>query len=211
MSKLKVFLVDDHAIVREGIRSLVTAQPDMTIVGEAADGLAAVEAAGQLLPDVALLDLSLPGLSGIEVAERLKREHPQIKLLALTIHEGRTFLRQFMSAGGEGYVLKRALTEELVRAIRTVMAGGAYIDPILVGKGRNGSLKVLKRSQLSDREEEVLRLIAEGHTNKDIAGRLELSPKTVETYKTRSLEKLGLQSRADIVRYAVQQGWLLEA
>lgn len=211
MSKVKVFLADDHAIVREGIKALVTAQPDMTVVGEAADGLAAAEAAGRLRPDVALLDLSLPGLSGIEVAEQLKRQHPQIKLLALTIHEGRTYLRQFMSAGGEGYVLKRALTEELVRGIRTVMAGSVYIDSHLVAKGRIGSLKILERSILSDREEEVLRLIAEGHTNKDIASRLELSPKTVETYKTRSLEKLGLQSRADIVRYAVQQGWLLEA
>lgn len=216
MNKLRIFVADDHAVVREGIKSLVNAQDDMTVVGEAADGLSVVEAVRDAAPDVVLLDISMPGLNGVQVALRLKQEFPNVKILTLTVHEDRSYLRQLLAAGGSGYLLKRALSEELIRAVRTVASGGTYIDPILASKlvgnlSRGRSLhSTLERTQLSEREEEVLRLISQGHTNKEIAARLSLSAKTVETYKTRSLEKLGFQSRADIVRYAVRQGWLAE-
>lgn len=208
MNKLRIFLADDHPIVRQGIRSLIETQGDMTVVGEAADGQAALDAIVQRRPDIALLDISLPGMSGIELAQRLKEELPQVKTLALTLHEGSTFLRQFMQAGGSGYVLKRSLTDELLRAIRTVAAGGIFVDPALVMQPRKKSSG--GTTELSEREEEVLRLIAEGHTNQEIALRFDLSAKTVETYKTRSLTKLGLKTRADIVRHAIREGWLAE-
>jgi DNA-binding NarL/FixJ family response regulator len=208
MNKLRVFLADDHAIVRQGIKSLVSAQADMQVVGEAADGQAAIDAVAQTRPDVAILDISLPGMTGVELAQRLQKEAPKVKLLALTLHEGSTFLRQFMQSGGSGYVLKRTLTDELLRAIRTVAEGGIFVDPALVTQPRKKSTG--GTPELSEREEEVLRLIAEGHTNQEIALRFDLSAKTVETYKTRSLVKLGLKTRADIVRHAIREGWLAE-
>ena len=159
----------------------------------------------------------MPGMSGAQATERLKQECPQVKVLALTVHEDKGYLRQLLEAGAAGYVLKRAAAEELIHAIRTVAAGGVYLDPALAGKVVGGFVRkppakgVAEGSELSDREAEVVRLIAAGHSNKEIAGRLDLSVKTVETYKARSLEKLGLHSRADLVRYALQRGWLQDA
>jgi DNA-binding NarL/FixJ family response regulator len=214
MSKLRVFLADDHAIVREGLKSLVQAQEDMEVVGEAGEGHLALDAMRVSPPDVAVLDISLPGLNGIQLAEQLRQMNPQIRIITLTVHEDRSYLRQSLQAGASGYVLKRAAPQELVNALRAVAEGGTYIDPVLTTSlmgtmVRRTSLKdALDRTQLSEREEEVVKLIAQGHSNKEIASRLALSTKTVETYKTRSLEKLGLRSRADIVRFAIQQGWL---
>jgi DNA-binding NarL/FixJ family response regulator len=216
MAELRVFLADDHAVVREGLKALVNAQPDMEVMGEAADGEAACAAVLQLLPDVVVLDVSMPGLSGAGAAARMRQECPQVKVLALTVHEDRGYLRQLLEAGAVGYVLKRAAAEELIRAIRTVAAGGVYLDPAMAGKVVGGFVRkpsgkdVTVEGELSDRESTVVRLIAAGHSNKEIAGQLEISVKTVETYKTRSLEKLGLHSRADLVRYALQRGWLHE-
>jgi DNA-binding NarL/FixJ family response regulator len=216
MSELRIFLADDHAVVREGLKALVNAQPDMEVMGEAADGEAACAAVLQLLPDVVVLDVSMPGMSGAGAAARMRQECPQVKVLALTVHEDRGYLRQLLEAGAVGYVLKRAAAEELIRAIRTVAAGGVYLDPALAGKVVGGFVRkpsgkvATVEGELSDRESTVVRLIAAGHSNKEIAGQLEISVKTVETYKTRSLEKLGLHSRADLVRYALQRGWLHE-
>ena len=161
-----------------------------------------------------VLDVSMPGISGAQAAERLRRECPRVKILALTVHEDKGYLRQLLEAGASGYVLKRAAAEELIRAIRTVAAGGIYLDPALAGKVVRSFVRkqpgkgVAEELELSEREIAVVRLIAAGHSNKEIAGQLAISVKTVETYKARSLEKLGLHSRADLVRYALQQGWL---
>jgi DNA-binding NarL/FixJ family response regulator len=201
MPELHIFLTDDHVVVREGLKALIRAQPDMDVIGEAGDGTSACEQVQKLQPDVVVLDVSMPGLSGAAAAERLHRESPKVKVLALTVHEDKSYLRQVLEAGAAGYVLKRAAAAELIRAIRTVAAGGVYLDPAVAGKVVGGFVRKLPghssadQADLSDRETEVVRLVAEGHSNKEIAGRLEISVKTVETYKARSLEKLGLPSR----------------
>jgi DNA-binding NarL/FixJ family response regulator len=214
MTKLRVFLADDHAVVREGLKSLINAQADMEVIGEAGDGRTACEQVLPLRPDVVVLDVSMPEMTGAQATERLRLECPEVKVLALTVHEDKGYLRQLLEAGAVGYVLKRAAAEELIRAIRTVAGGGVYLDPALAGKVVGGFVRkpagkgAPEESALSEREVEVVRLVAAGHSNKEIAGRLDLSIKTVETYKARSLEKLGLRSRADLVRYALQRGWL---
>ena len=215
MADLRVVLADDHAVVREGLKSLIEAEPGMTVVGEAADGLAACERVLELRPDVVVMDVSMPGVGGAQAAERIRRECPGVKVLALTVHEDKGYLRQLLAAGAAGYVLKRAAPAELIRAIRTVADGGVYLDPALAGKVVKGFVRrspgedtAAAGGELCDREVEVVRLTAAGHSNKEVASRLDLSAKTVETYKARALEKLGLETRADLVRYALQRGWL---
>jgi DNA-binding NarL/FixJ family response regulator len=214
MTSLRIFLADDHAVVREGLKSLIDAQPDMEVTGEAEDGNAACERVPELRPDVVIMDVSMPGMSGALATERLRQTCPQVKVLALTVHEDKGYLRQLLEAGAAGYVLKRAAAEELIRAIRTVAGGGVYLDPAMAATVVGGFVRkpagkgMPQGADLSDRETEVVRLVAAGHSNKEIAGQLGLSVKTVETYKARSLEKLGLSSRSDLVSYAVQRGWL---
>lgn len=215
MSKLRVFLVDDHPIVRKGLKALITEQPDMEVVGEAGDGRMALLEAKELQPDVMVLDFTLPDLNGLQVMERIKNVSPQTNVLVLTIHEANGYLRQMFQGGASGYLLKRTAGDELAHAIRVVAAGGAYLDPTLAGKMVSelvfqsaASNPVSLGSKLSEREKEVLRLIALGFSNKEIAGQLDLSAKTIETYKARLIEKLGLSSRSELVRYALNQGWL---
>jgi len=234
---VRVVLADDHAVVREGLRHLVEAQPDMRVVGEAADGEAAWRAACALAPDVLVMDLSMPVLGGVEATERVRRDCPAVRVLALTVHEERDYLTRLLRAGAAGYVLKRAAAGELVRAVRAVAAGGTYIDPALAGAVVEGYLGsqgaqdsraarggrwgaegapgnapgAAPRATLSEREREVLLRVARGFSNKEVAAALGLSVKTVETYKARVAEKLELRSRVDIVRYAARQGWLGEA
>ena len=214
---LRVVLADDHAVVREGLKALVNAQPDMRVVGEASDGQAAWRAAAELHPDVIVMDLSMPVMGGAEATERVRRDYPDVKVLALTVHEERLYLTQLLRAGASGYVLKRAAPAELVRAVRTVARGGTYIDPSVAGALVEGYLDAEHAAgqaphvALSDREREVLVRIARGFSNKEIAAALGLSVKTVETYKGRMAEKLGLHTRVEIVRYAARQGWLEES
>ena len=212
MAKLRVFLADDHAVVREGLKALVNAQPAMAVVGEAADGLSACAQVALLAPDVVVMDVSMPGLSGSQATARLRLECPAVRVLALTVHEDKGYLRQLLAAGAAGYVLKRAAPEELIQAIRAVAAGGVYLDPGMAGKVLGGFVRQAAAdgvgAELSEREAEVARQTAAGHSNKEVAARLDLSVKTVETYRARAMEKLGLRGRADLVRYAVQQGWL---
>jgi DNA-binding NarL/FixJ family response regulator len=213
--KTRLFVADDHVVVREGLKNLIAAQLDMEVVGEAENGEDAVARAPELRPDVVVLDISMPGMNGAEATRRLRQACPDLRVLILTVHEDQSFLRQLLAAGAAGYVLKRAAADELVHAVRAVAAGGTYLDPAIaakvVGRFIDGSHASPFRADLSERESDVLRLIAQGYSNKEIAAQLSVSVKTVETYRARSMEKLGLESRVDIVRYAVGRGWLGEA
>jgi DNA-binding NarL/FixJ family response regulator len=213
---IRVLMVDDHPVVLAGLKALVGADPDFAIVGEARDGRTALRMAIQLVPDVVVLDISLPEMNGIELAAALRTERPECRVLVLTVHEERAYLRQVIELGVGGYLLKRSAADELPRAIHAVAAGGMYLDPAIAGKvvGRlaPGSAQphAGQVADLSERETDVLRLIAGGHSNKAISARLNISVKTVETYKARAMEKLGFHSRVDVVRYAAEQGWLGE-
>lgn len=214
MSKIRVFLADDHTVVREGLRALIDAQPDMEVVGEADNGRSAWQLAKGLAPDVAVMDVSMPEMSGAQATERLRAECPGVKVLALTVFEDRAYLRQMLEAGASGYVLKRAAMEELAQAVRTVAAGGSYIDPTLAGQvissylNQDPAAGKPAAAELSEREAQVLRLVAWGYSNKEIGWKLNINVKTVDTYKLRLMEKLNLRSRTDIVRYALRKGWL---
>ncbi len=214
MNKLRIMLAEDHATVREGLKMIIGAQADMEVVGEAADGRAAIERAKELLPDIIVMDVSMPELNGLKATVKLKQCCPQVKVLALTRHTDDGYLQQLLRAGASGYVLKQSAATELIHAIRAVASGGKYLDPAVVGKvmgnyvGRSTALRGDTRGDLSDREGEVLRLIAWGHSNKELAARLEVSVKTVEAHKANAMKKLGISSRIDIVRYALLQGWL---
>jgi DNA-binding NarL/FixJ family response regulator len=215
-AKLRIFLADDHAMLRKGLEVLINAQSDMEVVGEANDGQEACQKVRQLQPDVVVMDLSMPNLDGLQATTALKQVCPQIKILILTVREDTDSLRALFKVGASGYVLKNAVAEELTQAIRRIADGGIYLDPSLAAKLIDTTMRrSTQRSGgegevLSERELEVLRLLAWGHNNAEIASRLHLSVRTVETYKARSMEKLGLQSRVDIVRYAVRRGWLQE-
>ncbi len=213
--KLRILLAEDHQTVREGLKLIVNGQPDMEVVGEAEDGRAAIARAEQFLPDIVLMDVSMPHLNGLKATEKLKQCCPEVKVLALTRHKDDGYLQQLLRAGASGYVLKQSPSAELLHAIRAIAAGGKYLDPAVAGKvmgnyARRQSLSLSGKvkENLSNREEEVLRLIAWGHSNKEVASRLDLSVKTVEVHKANSMKKLGMRSRIDIVRYALLQGWL---
>jgi len=195
---------------------LVEADTDFQVIGEARDGRTALRLGRELRPDVVVLDISMPEMNGIDVAAALLAERPECRVLVLTVHEDRAYLRRLLDAGVSGYLLKRSASEELIRALRAVMTGGMYLDPAIAGKvvGRMGrhpaQAQPGQSADLSARETDVLRLVAGGHSNKEISARLNISVKTVETYKARAMEKLGYRSRVDIVRYAAEQGWLHE-
>jgi DNA-binding NarL/FixJ family response regulator len=213
--KIRIVLADDHPIVLDGLRNLIRAEPDFELVGEAASGLSALKIVREQRPDVAVLDISMPELNGIVLSRRLAGEMPALRLLVLTLHEDRAYLNQALEAGVRGYVLKRSAVENLVQAIRAVMVGGLYIDPAIVGRvfeSKQVNKRLLARKgvapALTDREADVLKMASLGFTNKEIASRLDVGVKSIETYKARGLEKLGLKTRAELVRYASGQGWL---
>jgi Response regulator containing a CheY-like receiver domain and an HTH DNA-binding domain len=214
--KLRILLAEDHEMVREGLRSLVNAQPDMEVIGEAGNGQAAIERARELGPDIIIMDVSMPHMNGLQATGKLKQDLPHIKVLALTRHTDTGFLQQLFRAGASGYVLKQSTSDELMRAVRAIAAGGNYLDPAITSKvidgyaNRKTTLSTETAASLTDREEEVLRLIAWGYSNKEIAAKLDISIKTVETHKSNLMKKLNLRSRIDIVRYALLKGWLRE-
>lgn len=208
---LRVFVAEDHALVREGIVMLINAQADMEVVGSAGDGESAWRTLREVMPDVAVLDVALPQLNGAQVAARVKAACPGVRVLGLSAYGDAAHVRAFVEAGALGYVLKHAAAQELCEAIRTVASGGTHFssDVPLSGEGEAGQV-FESDIPLSPREVEVVRLVAWGYSNKDIAARLHVSSKTVEGYKTRLFEKLGLGSRVELVRYALKRGWLSE-
>jgi DNA-binding NarL/FixJ family response regulator len=217
MKKLRILLADDHKVVRDGLRLLIDGQRDMHVIGEAANGKEALQQARDLKPDVVIMDLSMPELNGLQATERIKAGWPEVKVVALTVHEDPSYLIQLCKAGAAGYVLKRSAGDDLIQAILAVARGGLHFDPVVACKaltgrvGESSGKAGLRPGELSEREKEVLILVAWGYSNKEIAGDLDLSVKTVETYRLRINEKLALRSRTEIVRYALRQGWLNEA
>jgi len=214
MNKLRILLADDHKMMREGLRMLVNAQADMEVVGEADNGRMAVTLAQNLQPDVVVMDVSMPQLNGLKATEQLKGLCPDIKILTLTRHTDDGYLLQLLQSGASGYVLKKSASEELVRAIHAVVAGQTYLDPAVMDQlvdnvvGRRPASGAPVSRKLSKREEEVLRLIAWGYLRKEIADRLQITVKTVEAHKSNAMQKMGMKSRIDIVRYALLRGWL---
>jgi DNA-binding NarL/FixJ family response regulator len=213
---IRIVLADDHPIVLSGLRDVIRAENGFELVGEAVSGPAALDLIRAKAPDLAVLDVSMPGLNGIALTKRLADECPLVAVILLTVHEDRAYVGQALQAGARGYVLKRSLADNLIQAIRAVVLNGTYIDPNIagqvVGADSSGRGKPGKPFPvpLTPREWEVLRLTALGQTNKEIAQQIQLSVKSVETYKARGTGKIGLRTRADIVRYAVTQGWFAD-
>jgi len=214
-AKIHVLIVDDHTILRAGLRMLLNAHPDIAVVGEASDGKQAIGAAQRLQPDVILMDIAMPECNGIEATRQIKRLMPDTRVLVLTMHENEEYLFQVLRAGASGYILKEAADTELVTAIRVVSSGRFYLSPsaqsLMVGdylqRVRAGEERD-SYSALTEREREILKLVAEGYTNNQIAERLTISPKTVDTHRTHIMDKLNLHSRAELVKYAMRRGLL---
>ena len=214
MDKTRIVLADDHAILREGIRALLEDQPDMAVVGEAADGRRAVELAREQAPDLVVMDIGMPLLNGLEATRQIKREYPQVSVLVLTMHDNEEYVSQILAAGASGYVLKRAASSELVSAIRAVAAGQSYLSPAVtklliegyIGRQPAASAVVDPFDTLTAREREVLQLVAEGHTNSQIAKLLNISVKTVKAHRSYLMQKLGLHDRGELIKVAIQRG-----
>lgn len=208
-----ILLADDHAVLRAGLRLLLDAQPDLKVVGETGDGGETVALAAQLQPDLILLDVNMPALNGLEALPLLRKAAPQARVLILTMHDDESYLKQALRAGAAGYALKKAADRELIAAVRAVLRGEVYVHPSLTKALLTDYLPAQNATadpwdSLSDREREVLQLVARGHTAAEIATKLSLSAKTVETYRARGMEKLGLRSRAALVQLALQKGLL---
>jgi len=210
--KIRVLLVDDHAILREGIRALLALSKDIEVVGEAAEGQAAIDRTGELSPDVVLMDIAMPGLDGLEATRRIKERHRDVKVLILTQHENREYVFPILKAGADGYVLKKAAGTELISAIRAVSEGGTFLYPSVARAvvedylRPDGTVADRRHPRLTDREVEILRLVAEGKSNQEIADLLCLSAKTVTGHRTNIMEKLDLHNRTELVKYAIRTG-----
>ena len=211
---LRILLADDHVTVRHGLKLLIDGQPDMKVVAEASDGAAALQKALEVKPDVVVMDISMPGMNGLVATRKLKKAQPDAAIVTLTRHGDDAYLQELLRAGVAAYVLKQSAPNELLQAIRAAAAGGQYLDTTLTPRVTAGFLgserKRVNKSGVSitERESAVLRDIAVGYSNKEIAARLSLSVKTVEAHKANAMRKLGLTGRIDIVKYAVLQGWL---
>lgn len=211
MTQVRIFLADSQPVFREGLKAVIRKEAGLCLVGEAEDGLTAIREAIRIKPDVVIIDVSMPGLRGAETTQQLHENAPESRIIALTAQEDADFAKQLLEHGVAGFVCKRAPAQIVIDAIHAVAAGRVYVDPEIgsrmvqwhLRKGGNGC-----RAELSERELTVMRMISHGYSNKEIAARLEVSIKTIETYKSRSMEKLGLDSRVAIMRYAVEQGWL---
>ncbi len=212
--RIRVLLVDDHAMFREGVRSLLEGEPDLEVVGEVEDGRQAVQTALDLAPDVVLMDITMPNLDGVEATRQIHSGNPEIKVLVLTMHDNEDVFFRSISAGASGYVLKRSGGLELMGAIRSTHEGNSYLSPLLAKALMSDYLQRGERSQdgpgqsrqLSAREQEILKLIAEGHSSREIAEMLDLSVKTVHNHRTRLMTKLDIHRNTDLVKYAIRLG-----
>lgn len=215
---IHVAIADDHAVLRAGLRMLINAQPDMEVIGEAADGIEAVEMARKTQPDVILLDIGMPGHGGLQAIAKIRQVSPPTRVLVLTMHDDPAYLQFVLAEGGAGYVVKSAADTELLEAIRAVANGRLFVNVSLDESVTKNAVEQkaageqvkpeLPPPTLSDREREVLELIAKGHTNREVADKLALSVKTVEAYRARLMDKLSLRTRAELVRYALEHGLL---
>ena len=213
--KIRVLIADDHAILRSGLKLLINSQMDMEVVAEAADGRQAIERARETAPDVALLDFSMPRMTGMQALQKILQNRGKTRVVILTMHDDAAYLRSALAAGASGYVLKRSVDGDLLSAIRSVHRGGLFIDPSLakilvndVLNDRAPGTRPKPEQLLSDRELQVLRLVAQGYSSREIGEQIHVSAKTVETYRARLVEKLGLRGRRELVRYAVHMGLL---
>ncbi|MHC4499596.1 MAG: response regulator [Planctomycetota bacterium] len=210
---IKIILADDHKITRQGLCSLLDKQPDMEVVAEAEDGRTAVRLALELAPDVIIMDVSMPDLNGIEAARKIAAECPEVNIVALSMHSDSLFVTEMLKSGAAGYLLKDCAFEELERAIRTVMAGKTYLSPAISGVVVNDYLQRLSKSDfstkdvLTGREREVLQLLAEGKSTKQIALKLHISAKTVETHRRQIMDRLDIHSVAELTKYAIRKGF----
>ncbi len=211
MDSIRILLADDHTILRNGIRALLEDEPGMSVVGEAEDGRAAVGLACQLKPDVLIMDIAMPLLNGLEASRQIKQQCPDVKVLILTMHDNEEYIRQVLEAGAMGYILKDAAARELISAIRTVYRGEAVLSPavtrlVIEDYLRWGGVRPQEEANgLSPREREVLQLIAEGYTNKQIAEILSISVKTVQAHRNNLMQKLDLHDRGELIKYAIQK------
>jgi DNA-binding NarL/FixJ family response regulator len=214
MTKTRIILADDHPVVRHGVRSLLQAEPDFAVIGEASDGLETVQMVEKLQPEVLVVDLMIPGLNGLEVTRQVKQRVPQTRIVVLSMHANEPYVLEALKNGAAGYVLKDSSGTDLVHAIKQVVAGQRYLSPPLSERAVEA---YLQRSQdsafdpydgLTEREREVLHLAAEGLSNPDIANRLSISPRTVETHRANLMRKLGLKTQTDLIRYALRRGIL---
>lgn len=213
MAKIRVLIADDHAIVREGVKALLHLADDMEVVGEAVDGREAIERAQTLEPDVVLMDIAMPGLGGLEATIEIRKLCPRTKILVLSQYEDREYIRRFLKAGVSGYVLKKSAGTDLTGAVRAVHRGGLVLDPDVAReamKEHDGSAEGAADADpydaLTDREKQVLKLVAEGHSNKEVADLLGISVKTAMSHRERVMEKLGLHSRTELIRFAIKEG-----
>lgn len=213
MSKTRIVIVDDHTLIRQGIAGLLDSQPDLVVVGQAGDGRTGIELIAELRPDVAVLDVAMPGISGLDAARELQERCPEVAVLMLTIHDRDDYLFEALRAGAAGYVLKGADAQELLAALRSVRSGGVYLQPAAAKALMADVLTRAERGDdrdryggLTDREREIVRLIAQGQTTREIAETLHLSPHTVQSHRDRIMAKLDLHSKAALVRFAVSRG-----
>jgi DNA-binding NarL/FixJ family response regulator len=212
MGKIRVLVADDHTMVRKGLCSLLEAKPDIEVVGEAEDGREAVEKVEALLPDVVLMDITMPRLNGLEATRQIKRLFPKVKIVALTMYTNEEYIQQFLQAGASGYVVKQAAPAELISAIQAVYRGDSFLSPLISKTVIDEYLKSTKpaaspeQAKLTDREREVLQLIAEGCSNREIAQKLQISIKTAGVHRTNLMEKIGIHNVTDLVKYALRKG-----
>ncbi|HEV8700762.1 MAG TPA: response regulator transcription factor [Candidatus Polarisedimenticolia bacterium] len=211
--RTRILVADDHTIVRQGLRAILEGEPDMEVVGEAADGREAVKKAVCLAPDVVIMDVSMPKMNGLEATARIVKDNPSIRVVALTMHSSEEYVYSLLKAGAKGYLLKESVSSDLVEAIHAVEGGGTYLHPSISNRVVEGYLKGPQAGThagmvdvLTPREREILQLIAEGHTNKEIAGLLGLSVKTIENHRTRIMDKLEIHNVAGLTRYAIERG-----